>query len=153
MKTIIKSVVAFVLLLAPASMSAQNTTDAEDARQMLSLYCQEKMKEVPIKDGESNSFYLGYFFEDNQMNIVYGVETELFNAMSKNREAAAQALVEELASNEELVGMLALLTICDGSLVYVAAGLDGDATDPNNQLMFPFDADNVKAIVLKAAGD
>ena len=118
MKTIIKSVVAFVLLLAPASMSAQNTTDAEDARQMLSLYCQEKMKEVPIKDGESNSFYLGYFFEDNQMNIVYGVETEIFNAMSKNREAAAQALVEELASNEELVGMLALLTICDGSLVY-----------------------------------
>ena len=87
------------------------------------------------------------------MNIVYGVETEIFNAMSKNREAAAQALVEELASNEELVGMLALLTICDGSLVYVAVGLDGDATDPNNQLMFPFDADNVKAIVLKAAGD
>ena len=151
MKTIIKSVVAFMLLLAPVSMSAQNTTDAEDARQMLTQYCQEKMQEVPIKDGESNSFYLGYFFKDNQMNIVYGVETETFNAMSEDREAAAKALIEELVSNEELVGMLALLAICDGSLVYVAVGLDGDATDPDNQLMFPFEADDVKALVLKAA--
>ena len=80
MKKLVKIAMGLVLLMAPMTMSAQS---AAEAREVLSNYCEAKNQEVPIKDGDADAYYMMYGFEDNQMNIVYGVNEELFAVMNE----------------------------------------------------------------------
>lgn len=148
MKKLVKIAIGLVLLMAPMTMSAQS---AAEAREVLSNYCEAKNQEVPIKDGDADAYYMMYGFEDNQMNIVYGVNEELFAVMNENREAALQTLVEEILSNEELLGIVAYLTMCDGTLAVIAVDYNKDASDSDNQLIFAFEEDDIKAIIAKAS--
>ena len=148
MKKLVKIAMGLVLLMAPMTMSAQS---AAEAREVLSNYCEAKNQEVPIKDGDDDAYYMMYGFEDNQMNIVYGVNEELFAVMNENREAALQTLVEEILSNEELLGIVAYLTMCDGTLAVIAVDYNKDASDSENQLIFAFEEDDIKAIIAKAS--
>ena len=50
-------------------------THDEASTPVLKQYCVEKNQEVPIKDGDEDAYYVLFGFEDNQMNIVYGVST------------------------------------------------------------------------------
>ena len=148
MKKLVKIAMGLVLLMAPMTMSAQT---ADEAREVLSNYCQAKTQEVPIKDGDSDAYYVFYGFEDNQMNIVYGVSEELFDSMNNNREFALKALVDEIVSNEELLGIVAYLTMCDGTMAFIACDYNKDATDSANQLIFAFEQDDIKALIAKAS--
>ena len=148
MKNLIKIVMVLMLLLAPMTMSAQS---AAEVRQTLTEYCEEKNQDTPIQDGDNDAYYVHFAFEDNQMNIVYGVGTELFAAMRDNKEALLQSCVEELSTDDELLGMVALLTICDGTLAFIVCDYNGEVTDPDNQLILAFEEDDLKAIIANLA--
>ena len=148
MKKFIKIAMSLVLLLAPMAMQAQS---AQEARKVLKQYCEEKNQDVPIKDGDDDAYYVFFGFEDDQMNIVYGVNTDMFAFMCKNKEKALEAVVEALASDEELLGVVAYLTFCDGSLAFIICDYNGDIKDEGNRLLMAFDKDDLKAIIKKAA--
>ena len=148
MKRLVKILLGLVLLIAPMTMSAQT---ADEARKVLKEYCKEKNQDVPIKDGDDDCYYLMYAFEDNQMNVFYGVNTEEFAIMCDNKEKALESCVEELCTNEELLGMVAYLVACDGTLAFVICDYNGKITDPDNRLLMAFDEDDLKKIIVKAA--
>ncbi len=148
MKQLFKIAMGLVLLLAPMAMQAQS---AQEARKVLKQYCEAKNQDVPIKDGDDDAYYIFFGFEDDQMNIVYGVDTDMFALMCKNKEKALEAVVETLATDEELLGVVAYLTIFDGSLAFVMCDYNGDIKDEKNRLLMAFDEDDLKAIIKKAA--
>jgi hypothetical protein len=149
MKKLVKLAMGLVLLMAPMTLHAQSVSEAS---QLLKQYCVEKNQEVPIKDGDEDAYYVLFGFEDNQMNIVYGVSTELFAAFCNNKEEALDAVVEEFSTNEELLGIVGCLSICDGTLAFIVCDYNGDIKDENNRLMFLFDKDDINAIIAKAQG-
>ena len=147
MKKLMQIAMGLVLLLAPMAMQAQT---ASEARKVLKQYCEEKNQDVPIKDGDDDAYYVYFGFEDDQMNIIYGVNTEMFAYMCKHKEKALEGVVEELASDEELLGVVAYLTFCNGTLAFIFCDYNGDVKDPDNQLIMAFDEDDLKAIIQKA---
>ena len=75
----------------------------------------------------------------------------MFAFMCKNKEKALEAVVETLASDEELLGVVAYLTFCDGSLAFIICDYNGDIKDEGNRLLMAFDKDDLKAIIKKAS--
>lgn len=146
MKKLFKITMGLLLLMAPMTMSAQTV---DEVRQTLAQYCLEKNQDTPIKDGDDDAYYVHFDFDQDQMNIVYGVGTEIFAALCADKEKALEAVVETLATDEELLGVVALLTLCDGTMAFVICDYNGDVSDSDNQLIMAFDEDDLKTIIAR----
>ena len=143
MKRLAKIAIGLVLLMMPVTLFAQS---ASEARKTLKAYCEEKNAECPIKDGE-DAYYVMFDFDDDQMNIFYGVGTEVFGALCKNKKALLKAVNEELKSNEELLGMIIYLTACDDTLAFVICDYNGDIDDEENRLLVGFEKDDLLELI------
>ena len=143
MKQLVKIAMGLMLLMMPVTLFAQN---ASEARKTLKDYCEVKNAECPIKDGE-DAYYLLFAFEDDQMNIIYGVGTDTFAALGKNKNALLKAVNDELKTNEELLGIIAFLSECKGTLAFIFCDYNGDIADENNRLLVGFEKDDLLELI------
>jgi hypothetical protein len=144
MKNLAKIAMGLMLLMMPMTLIAQT---ASEARKTLKAYCDEKNEDCPIKDGDDDAYYVLFGFEDDQMNIVYGVGTEPFAMLKQNKKALLKAVNDELKTNEELLGMVIYLTACNGTLAFIICDYNGDIEDENNRLLVGFEAKDLKELV------
>ena len=143
MTNLAKIAMGLVLFIMPTTLMAQS---ASEARKVLKEYCEEKNEECPIKDGD-DAFYVMFAFEDDQMNVIYGVGTETFAALGKNKKALLKAVNDELKTNEELLGMIVYLSKCNGTLAFIFCDYNGEITDEDNQLLVGFEKDDLLELI------
>ncbi len=133
MRTIKKCLATLLLLTIALTVSAQEMSK-EEVEKTLQDYVEEVNAKCPVNDG--NGFILVMGFEDNQMNIAYGVDAEKYEQIGTHPDVAKADYLEKAMKDEEKLGMMALLHMVDATLSVIYFNADTQDKEHFHTLVF-----------------
>lgn len=106
----------------------------EEVEKTLQDYVEEVNAKCPVNDGSGYILVMG--FEDNHMNIAYGVDAETYEQIGTYPDVAKVDYLEKAVKDEEMLGMMALLNMVDASQCVVYFNTDTKDKEHYHKLMF-----------------